>query len=69
MSPIQLALERVVSGIHLTQQEAMDAMGVIMDGDASNAQIGALLAGLRVRGETVDEIAGFAKAMRARAMG
>ena len=41
MSPIQLALERVVSGIHLTQQEAMDAMGVIMDGDASNAQIGA----------------------------
>jgi anthranilate phosphoribosyltransferase len=68
MSPIQLALERVVSGIHLTQEEAMDAMGVIMDGDASNAQIGALLAGLRVRGETVDEIAGFAKAMRARAV-
>ena len=29
MSPIQLALERVVSGIHLTQQEAMDAMGVM----------------------------------------
>jgi len=43
-------------------------MGVIMDGEATPAQIGALLVGLAVRGESQDEIVGFARTMRARAL-
>ena len=41
-------------------------MGAVMDGDATPAQLAALLMGLRMRGETVDELAGFATAMRER---
>src|SRR5207237_8654662 len=43
-------------------------MGIIMDGQATPAQIGALLAALAVRGGTEDEIVGFARTMRARAV-
>jgi anthranilate phosphoribosyltransferase len=42
-------------------------MGQIMDGDATPAQISALVVGMRMKGETVDEIVGFARAMRERA--
>ena len=42
------------------------AMGAVMDGEATPAQLAALLMGLRMRGETVDELAGFATAMRER---
>ena len=41
-------------------------MGAVMDGEATPAQLAALLMGLRMRGETVDELAGFATAMRER---
>src|SRR4051812_49478616 len=41
-------------------------MGAVMDGEATPAQLAALLMGLRMRGETVDELAGFAAAMRER---
>ena len=50
----------------LSRIEAADAFGVIMAGEATPAQIGAFLMGLRMRGETVDEITGAAAAMRAR---
>src|SRR5258708_25662402 len=43
-------------------------MATIMDGEATPAQIGALLAGLAARGETEDEVVGFARAMRDRAL-
>ncbi len=43
-------------------------MGAIMDGDATPAQIGALLAAMAARGETEDEVVGFARTMRARAV-
>ena len=46
--------------------EARGAMGAVMDGEATPAQLAALLMGLRMRGETVDELAGFAGAMRER---
>ena len=46
--------------------EARGAMGAVMDGEATPAQLAALLMGLRMRGETVDELAGFAAAMRER---
>ncbi|MEO7118913.1 MAG: anthranilate phosphoribosyltransferase, partial [Candidatus Limnocylindrales bacterium] len=43
-------------------------MGSVMDGEATPAQLGAMLMALRMRGETVDELAGFAQAMRARVL-
>jgi anthranilate phosphoribosyltransferase len=60
------ALETLAAGRALTREEARAVMGRIMDGEATPSQIGALLMGLRVRGETVPELTGFAEAMRAR---
>ncbi|HEY6959398.1 MAG TPA: anthranilate phosphoribosyltransferase [Candidatus Limnocylindria bacterium] len=62
------ALGIVVSGRGLTRDEAEAAMTSVMEGEATPAQLGALLAALHVRGETPEEIAGFASAMRARAI-
>ena len=58
---------KVVDGNDLTEQEAMEAMDIIMSGGATNAQIGSLLTALRMKGETIAEITGFAKGMRAKA--
>jgi len=58
------ALETVAAGGSLTRDQAHTVMGLIMDGGATPAQVGALLMGLRLRGETVDEVTGFALAMR-----
>jgi anthranilate phosphoribosyltransferase len=49
---------------NLTEEEAREAMGIIMTGQATQAQIGGYLIALRMKGETVDEIAGSARAMR-----
>ena len=57
-------LERLLDGDDLTGDEARAFMSSIMDGEMAPARIAAALAALRVRGETVDEIAGFARAMR-----
>jgi anthranilate phosphoribosyltransferase len=62
------ALAAIVDGGTLTLDEARVAMGEVMDGDATPSQLAALLMGLRMRGETVDELAGFASAMRERAV-
>lgn len=62
------ALGAVVSGRTLTRAEAEGAMRSVMAGEATPAQLAGLLAALSVRGETVDEIAGFAAAMRAAAV-
>ncbi len=61
-------LNRIFDGETLDQTEAHDVMGVLMDGQMSQMQAAALLAALRTRGETVEEIIGFAKAMRERAV-
>jgi anthranilate phosphoribosyltransferase len=61
-------LARVLGGHRLSEEEAGAAMGAIMEGQATPAQIGALLAALAVRGETEDEVVGFARAMRERAV-
>jgi anthranilate phosphoribosyltransferase len=58
------ALGIVAAGRTLTRDEAHGAMSSIMAGDATPAQLGALLAALHIRGETVDEIAGCAAALR-----
>lgn len=61
---IKAALEHVVGGQDLSQQDMASVMSKIMSGQASPAQIGALLVALRIKGETVDEITGAAQVMR-----
>lgn len=61
---VQTGLQRVIAGQHLARQEARDVMEVIMNGQSTPAQIGGLLTALRIKGETIDEITGFAEAMR-----
>ena len=61
---IQRALERLLDGHDLARDEAREAMGAIMAGEATPAQIGGFLVALRLKGETPDEIAGFAEAIR-----
>lgn len=63
-TPIHQALETLFAGNNLTAQEAEDSMTQIMQGEATPAQIGAFLAALRFKGETVDEITGCARAMK-----
>lgn len=65
---IRRHLARVARGEPLGEEEAGSAMGAIMDGEATPAQIGGLLGALSARGETEDEIVGFARAMRERAI-
>jgi anthranilate phosphoribosyltransferase len=65
---VRAALSSIVEGGTLTLDEARLAMGAVMDGEATPAQLAALLMGLRMRGETVDELAGFASAMRERVL-
>ena len=57
-------LERLSERSHLTAEEAEAAMQTILQGEAKPAQIAALLMGLRVKGETAEELLGFARAMR-----
>jgi anthranilate phosphoribosyltransferase len=61
---IQAALNRVLDGHDLTQDEACEAMESIMRGEATPAQIAGFLIALRAKGETAEEIAGCAAAMR-----
>ena len=61
-------LGRIAAGGTLSEVQAEEVFEVIMSGDATPAQIGALLMGLRVRGETVEEITGAARIMRAKAL-
>jgi anthranilate phosphoribosyltransferase len=65
---VKAFLAKVIRGERLSEAEAGSAMGTIMDGEATPAQIGALLAALAVRGETEDEVVGFARVMRERAV-
>jgi anthranilate phosphoribosyltransferase len=60
-------IAKTIEGQGLTQEEAYQAMGLIMRGEATDAQIAGYLVALRVKGETVAEIAGSARAMRAAA--
>src|SRR5215203_3670099 len=64
---IRDALAKLADRTHLSAQEAEHVMSEIMDGAATPAQIAAYLMGLRQKGETVEEITGSARAMRARA--
>lgn len=65
---IKDAIAKLADRISLTEKEAEEVMAEIMDGAAKPAQIAAYLMGLRLKGETVDEIAGSVRAMRSRAV-
>lgn len=57
-------LSRIIEGNHLSLQEAEQVMDQIMGGEATVSQIAGLLTALRIKGETVEEIAGFVRSMR-----
>lgn len=61
---LQEAIKKIVAGQNLSEQESYDVMNKIMSGNSSPSQIGGILIGLRMKGETIDEITGFAKSMR-----
>ena len=61
---IQQAIAQVVDGQSLSRAEMEQVMLAVMQGEATEAQIGGLLVGLRVKGETIEEIVGAASAMR-----
>jgi anthranilate phosphoribosyltransferase len=65
---VRAALAAVVEGRTLSIDDARLAMGSVMDGEATPSQLAALLVALRMRGETVEELAGFATAMRERVL-
>lgn len=65
---IKEAINLLVSGQSLTEEQASAVMEEIMDGEATPAQFGAFVTALRLKGETIDEIVGLAKTMRAKAV-
>lgn len=62
--PLEQALHRLANGESLSEAHAALVFGVIMRGEATPAQVGGLLMALRVKGETADEVAGAARALR-----
>jgi len=65
---IQKAINNLIDGKSLSRTESKRVMNIIMQGKATDAQISAFLVALRMKGETVDEIAGAAEAMKANAV-
>src|SRR5512135_3525561 len=60
-------IAKIMQREHLTATEAEEAMTIIMTGQATQAQVGGYLVALRMKGETVEEITGSARAMRSQA--
>jgi anthranilate phosphoribosyltransferase len=63
-APLRAAIQQLSLGASLSEEEAAAAFGVVMQGEATPAQAAALLMGLRIKGETADELAGAATALR-----
>ncbi len=66
MAELKRFIGIAAAGKALSRQEAVEAFDIMMSGQATPAQIGALLMALRVRGENIDEIAGAVSAMRSK---
>ena len=64
---IQEAVQELIAGTDLDRAQVRAVMDQIMSGGATDAQIGAFLVALRIKGETVDEIVGCAEGMREKA--
>lgn len=65
---IKVAINLLVNGMNLSESEIVECMKEIMEGMATDAQIGSFLTALRIKGETVEEITGAAKIMREKAI-
>lgn len=65
---VRAALATVIDGGTLDREQAYWTMGAVMDGESTPAQLAALLVALRMRGETIEELAGFATLMRERVL-
>jgi len=63
-TPLQAAIVKLAHHSPITAQDAADAFGVIMRGEATSLQVAAMLTGLRVRGETAEIVAGVVRALR-----
>src|SRR2546422_1190680 len=63
-SPLRRALSALANRQSLSEDETAEVFGAVMSGEATPAQIGGLLMGLRAKGETADELAGAARALR-----
>ena len=66
-SALKKYIAKAVDKTDLTEEEAFDAMNIIMSDAATPAQIAAFLIDMRMKGETIDEITGFARGMRSKA--
>ncbi len=64
---IREAIAQVVTGKDLDEQQMVEVMNEIMGGEATEAQIGAFITALRMKGETIDEIVGAVRVMREKA--
>jgi anthranilate phosphoribosyltransferase len=65
MDPYRHALHSIMAGATLDRDESRSLMDAVMRGDVDDASFGAIFATLHARGETIDELAGFAESMRA----
>ena len=63
----QALLSKVVDLKHLSREEARESMDLIIDGEIHPSQLGSFLTALKIKGETIDEITGFALSMRKKA--
>ncbi|NLL04627.1 MAG: anthranilate phosphoribosyltransferase [Clostridiaceae bacterium] len=61
------AIQKLVEGRNLSEGEVIAALSCIMEGEATQAQIGSFITALRIKGETIEEITGCAKVMRKKA--
>ena len=59
-------IAKVVDGKNLSETESVEAMGFIMGGETPPAQIASFITAMRMKGETIEEITGFARTMRAK---
>jgi anthranilate synthase/phosphoribosyltransferase len=65
---VAAAIGSVAAGGSLSEEDAFEVMSAVMDGAATDAQIASLVTAIRMKGESVDEIVGFARAMREHAV-
>src|SRR5438093_11454993 len=63
-SPLRRALTALANRQSLSEEQTAEAFGVVMNGEVTPAQLGGLLLGLRAKGESADELAGAARALR-----
>src|SRR5690349_4900891 len=64
---LKSAIQKMVDGKNLSECEIINAMNCIMEGSATQAQIGSFMTALRIKGETIEEITGCARVMREKA--